>query len=183
VISTDPKVNQCLLTEETNARRCESSEKALNIFSTSQLLSVNSCNSCRARKVKCDRRTPCRNCLKVEGRECNYPKELRRGGRPRKGAETSFHLSTSLDIPGEHPTSIAELVVNDSPYASKLGDQITSRERYPYILEARSNSQFCKDSIPSQNRAGNSTSGQTFEEHQGSITTDGSENELFSYWP
>ncbi|KAI1490490.1 fungal-specific transcription factor domain-containing protein [Biscogniauxia mediterranea] len=48
-----------------------------------------SCTSCRARKLKCDRQHPCRNCVRSGLPECIFP-ERKRSRRPRKSKNSEL---------------------------------------------------------------------------------------------
>jgi len=115
VISTDPKVDQCFFTKETNTGRSiikpvrkiiiivESNKTALNVFPIFQLLPINACDNCRVQKIKYNRRTPYNNYLQNESRDCNYPKKPRLKRKPLKKTETFFDLSTSFSQPSSPP--------------------------------------------------------------------------------
>ncbi|KAK2740123.1 hypothetical protein FQN57_006238 [Myotisia sp. PD_48] len=53
------------------------------------------CTLCRDRKVKCDRKLPCTNCVSWSER-CVYPSPIRRCQRQRKGSSNRAHIRTSM---------------------------------------------------------------------------------------
>ncbi|KFY91665.1 hypothetical protein V500_04535 [Pseudogymnoascus sp. VKM F-4518 (FW-2643)] len=64
-------------------RPLKSSDPALPISALPVAVKPKACISCRTRKVKCDKSSPCTNCT-LWSLECVYPSPIRRCPRPRK---------------------------------------------------------------------------------------------------
>lgn len=64
-------------------RPLKSSDPALPISAPPVVVKPKACISCRTRKVKCDKSSPCTNCT-LWSLECVYPSPIRRCPRPRK---------------------------------------------------------------------------------------------------
>lgn len=84
-------------------RPLKSSGPALPISAPPVVVKPKACISCRTRKVKCDKSSPCTNCTQWS-LECVYPSPIRRCPRPRKRPATSppdeggsTDISPSLD--------------------------------------------------------------------------------------
>ena len=56
---------------------------------TSPSLNARSCVTCRKRKVRCDKKSPCNNCAKA-GIECKFPGPGRAPRKPRKGPDSEL---------------------------------------------------------------------------------------------
>ena len=205
VISADPKIDEYVLADETDARRLLLGRPPKGTSTFDQSTTSN--------ELHCKEQNSYSVTLLTPLSQLPSP--------PIQGSNSQSNLSataSSLDIPGEHPAPVAELVIKDSLPAAKLGNQITNSEWYPYLtvqlpyrynspptgldsvnmsrkhyvpwmytLEGRSNSQFCEISIPSRNRARNFIFGQFLEGegHQPSTTTYRGQDELLLYtsWP
>ncbi|KAI1502498.1 fungal-specific transcription factor domain-containing protein [Biscogniauxia marginata] len=81
----DPPVTNTTTTAAVPTMLSPSSPRALQQSQSKPL----SCTSCRARKLKCDRQHPCRNCVRSGYAECVFP-ERKRSRRPRKSKNSEL---------------------------------------------------------------------------------------------